>query len=72
MVLLNKYIAIFIYDILAQVTSCNTLLEALDLFISIHECMYIHSRDRTILRCTVYFVNNKLLGYINQTSSQVS
>ena len=43
-----------------------------DLFISIHECMYIHSRDRTILRCTVYFVDDKLLGYINQTSGQVS
>ena len=34
-----------LHDGLAGETSCDTLLQALDLFFSIGECFHIHARD---------------------------
>ena len=61
MVRLDKYIAFFILDVLAGETSCDTILEALDLFICIHECTYIHSRNLLIRSHAVSIVDDQLL-----------
>ncbi len=72
MVRLHQDISVFIYDILTQVTSCDTLLQTLDLLIAVCKGFYIHSRNLFALLHTIYFVDNQLLRYIHQTSGQVS
>ena len=72
MVCLHQNVSILIYDILAQVASCNTLLQAFNLFIAIHECFYIHSRKFGSLFYAVDFMDDQFLGYVNQTPGQVS
>ena len=45
MICFDNNIALFIFDVLAGETSCDTLLQTLDFFISVHECFDIHARD---------------------------
>ena len=71
-VLLHEHIAVFVFDILAGETSCDTILQALDLFVSVCECVYIHSRNLLIRSHTVCIVDDQLLGYIYQTSCQIT
>ena len=72
MVCFDKYIAVFVFDILAGKTSCDTLLEALDLFVAVHECAHIHSRNLLSRLHTVGVVDDQFLRYIDKTSCQVS
>ena len=65
-------ITVFIMNILAQEASCNTFLKAFNLFISIHECLNIHSGDFFPIFTAVNIMNNHVLGNINHSSGQVS
>ena len=60
-ILLHKDVAVLIFDILAGYTSCDTVLQALDLFIAVRERMYIHARDLLIRSHTVCIVDDQLL-----------
>ena len=72
MVCFHKNISVFIYNVFAEITSCDTILQAFNYFISVHECFYIHSRNLCTLLHTVHFMNDQFLRYIYQTSGQVS
>ena len=72
MICLYKHVTFFIFDVLAREASCDTLLQALDLLIAVHECMYIHSRNLLARLYTVGIMDNQLLGYIYQTSRQIT
>ncbi len=61
MVRLHKDIAVLVYDILTQVTSCNTLLQTLDLFIPVYERLDIHTRDLAAFIHTIYFMDDQFL-----------
>ena len=72
MVCLHKHIAFLVLDVLAGETSCDTVFQALNLFVCIHECMHIHSRNLLIRSDTVCIVDDELLGNVYKTSRQVS
>ena len=61
MILLYKDVAVLIFDILAGYTPCDTVLQALDLFISVRERMYIHARDFLIRSHAVCIMDDQLL-----------
>ena len=61
MVCLYNDITIFIFNVFCRETSCNTFLKTFDLFISIHECRYIHSRNRLTRFYAVCIVNDQFL-----------
>ena len=65
-------ISILVFQIFTRESSCDTLLQTFDFFISVHECFYIHSRNLFSFCRTITVVNDKLLRNINQTSCQVS
>ena len=72
MICFYKNVAIFITDIRACKTSCNTLLQRLDHLFSVSESTYFHSRNLIFALCTVCLTNDQLLRYVNQTSGQVT
>ena len=62
MIRLYKNIAFLILDVITGETTCNTLLQTFDLFVSIHECFYIHARNLFFfLVDTVAVVDDQLL-----------
>ena len=71
-VCLYNDISFTVADRLTGVASCDTLLKALNLFVSIRKCFDIHTRNFFSFGNTVYFTDRKLLGNVNKTSCQVS
>ena len=73
MVCFYNDISIFVTDRVTGETSCNSLLKTLDLFFSIHERSYPHSRDLSACTLTaVGLTNDHMLWNINKTSGQVT
>ena len=72
MICLYDHIAVFILDGFTGETSRNTLLEAFDLFLSLHESLHCHARNLVFPFAAVYFPDNQLLGHIHQTSGEIS
>ena len=72
MVCFYQDITVLIYDILAQVTSRDTLLKALYLLIAVHKRLHIHARDLLALLGAIHFVDDQFLRYVDQTSGQIS
>ena len=72
MVGLHEHIAVFIFDALAQVAPCDTLLQALDFLVALHKCMDVHAGDLLTLLAAVHLTDDELLGDVYQTSCQVT
>ena len=58
---LYKDFSISVLDILAGETSCDTLLQTLDLFFSIRELLYIHTRNLALAAPAVHLTDNQIL-----------
>ncbi len=72
MVLLHKDISLCIQNILAQIPPGNTLFQALNLFVSVHECFHIHPRNLLTRLHAVNLMDDQLLGDIYKTSCKIS
>ena len=73
MVCFNNNVSVFVTDCLTGETSGNTFFQTFDFLLTFHKCLNDHSRNLTVCSCTtVRLTNDHMLGYINQTSGQVS
>ncbi len=72
MVCFDNHIAVLILNCLTGEASCNTLLETLNLFSSIHECLHYHAGNLILPFTAVYLTDNQILRYVYQTSCQIS
>ena len=72
MVSLDHYFAcIRISNGLSNITSCNPLFQVLDHFVAVHESLDLHVRDLFAF-AAVNFTDDQILGYVYQTSGQVT
>ena len=60
-VCLYDQITVFIFDIFAGETSCDTVFQTFDRFFSIHECFYIHTWDFAAVFTTIGFTDDQFL-----------
>ena len=60
-----------INDIFGNITACNSLLQILDYFISVCECLNLHKWNILALTA-VYLTDDQILRYVYQTSGQVT
>ncbi len=72
MVGLYDHFAVLVADRLTGNTSCNTVLQTLDLFLAVHECAHIHARDLVFTLAAVHLTDDQILGYVYQTSRQIT
>src|SRR5699024_2928652 len=72
MVGLHQYVAVLVLDILTQIPAGDTLLQALDLLVAVQKRLHVHTRDLVTLLHAVALVDDQLLGYVYQTSGQVT
>ncbi len=61
MIFLNNNISVSVFDLLAGDSSCNSVFEALDGFLAIHERFYRHAGNIFPVFGAVDFTNNQLL-----------
>ena len=57
-------------DCLSDETSCDTLLQCLDGLLTIHECLDLHIRNLRLIPAAVLLADDRILGYVYQTSGQ--
>ena len=72
MVCLYDHISVFVLQCIAGETSCDTILQALDLLFSVGKRLYPHTRDFVFSFRTVYLTDDQLLRNVYQTSGQVT
>ena len=72
MVSLDHYFAgIRICNSLSNITSCDSLFQVFDRFVAVHESLDLHVRDLFAF-AAVNFTDDQILGYVYQTSGQVT
>ena len=71
-IVLHNHISVFIVNILAGISSCDSVLQALNGLLAIHECLNYHSGDFTLAFTTVCLADGKLLRYIYHSSGQIT
>ena len=67
----NNLTGIRIGNGFCDITSGNTLLQALNGFLAIRECLDLHERN-LLAFAAVYLTDNQILRYVNQTTGQVT
>ena len=66
MVVLNDHIAVFIINILAGISSCDSVFQAFNSLFAIHECLDYHTRDLS-LTCDTFLKVLDLFLAIHET-----
>ena len=72
MVVLNDQLSVFIINILAGISSCDSVFQAFNGLFAIHECLDYHTRDLSLTLTAVYFTDRKFLRYVNHSSGQIT
>ncbi len=72
MIVFYDSVAVFIINILAGETACDSVFQAFDGFLAIHECSYHDTGNFASAFATVCFPDGKFLGNVNHTSGQVT
>ncbi len=69
--LYHHFTGIRIRDCLGNITSGNSLLEALNRLLTVGKCLDLHKRD-ILARTAIHLTDNHILGHIHQTTCQVT
>ena len=69
---LDQDIAFRVTDILTGYTSCDSVLQALDGLLAVHERLDVHTGDHIFAFGTVHFTDDQFLGYVDHSSGQVT
>ena len=68
----NNFSGIRICDRLSDISACQSLLESLDGLFTVRKALDLHVRDRSLAFTAVCLTDDKVLGYVNKTSCQVT
>ena len=72
MIPLNDHLTVSVFNIFTGETSCNSVFQAFDGFLAIHEGFHSNARNLIPTLTAVCLANDQLLRYIHHTSGQVS
>ena len=68
----NNFSGIRICDRLSDISACQSLLKSLDGLFTVRKALDLHVRDRSLAFTAVCLTDDKVLGYVNKTSCQVT